>query len=153
MRLQIILAGVLSFANIAPFASAEGRAPALPGKLGPLRYFESIDDASKIWMIDWNLDGEELALIRLSNHRNAIAEKVIAYKLMERTPDPRRFTLVAEHHASPLIFADEGGVVLDGGTVRKRWNLYGTSGDGGAPAPYVERPVPASGKGEDLVAA
>ena len=101
------------------FASVSARADDLPGSLGPVRYFESVDDGTRILLIDWKLDSKVLALVQLVNSSHPSANTVFAYQQL----DDEKF--VSAGHATGLVFRGTDRTVTYQSTSRKLWNLYG----------------------------
>lgn len=120
-------------------ALAAGDAP-LPGKLGNLRYFVSPDDVSHVYLVDWKVDGRDLALLLLSDRVSAEADKVVVHERRDRSGSHVIYS--AGRDVSALAFTDGDGRVLYEGTERKQWTLTDASGNKEQITRYVEVPPP-----------
>ncbi|HSI02837.1 MAG: hypothetical protein ACAI38_04755 [Myxococcota bacterium] len=120
-------------------AFAAGDAP-LPGKLGNLRYFVSPDDASHVYLVDWNVDGRDLALVLLSDRVSAEADKVVVHERRDRSGSHVIYT--AGRDVSALAFTDGDGRIMYEGTARKQWTLTDSAAGKEQVTRYVEIPPP-----------
>jgi hypothetical protein len=122
----------------------------LPGTLGPVRYFESTDDPSHLWLIEWTLEGHQLALIELTESKSPYANKVIAY--VKKMHGRSEFAFVADPEASTLKFADEDDKVVHQSEQKKSYRLYGVLASPTAAVTYVEAKPPAGQfVGEEII--
>ena len=120
-------------------ALAAGEAP-LPGKLGLLRYFVSPDDASHVYLVDWNVDGRDLALVLLSDRVSAEADKVVVHERRDRSGS--HVIYAAGRDVSPLVFTDGDARIMYEGTARKQWTLTDSGAGKEQVTRYVEIPPP-----------
>lgn len=125
---------------------AAGDTSNLPGAVGPIRYFESLDDGTRILMVDWRQNERDLALIQLDNSSLPFSGSVFAYI-------KRDATYAAAASATPLAFRSTDSNALHQGTMRKQWLLYGTN-EHDRGVRYVELQPPAgTPRAQQIIAA
>ena len=125
-----------ALAALSLLIASQAQAVDLPGSLGPVRYFASLDDGTRILMIDWTLDAKVQALLQLTNSSAPVNGSVFAYKKRDQT------TYVSAGHATTLAFEQTDNDTLHAGTSRKLWLLYGTRDRSDQSVRYVELQPP-----------
>lgn len=130
-----LVVAVVAFLAALPASAAD-----LPGTTGPLRYFVSTDDASKLYLVDWKLDGKDLGLLLLEGRASTEADKVTAHE--RRTRQGEHVIYAAGRDFSRLVLADGDGRTMYEGTARKTWTLTDSSNGQDQTNRYVEIPPP-----------
>jgi hypothetical protein len=113
----------------------------LPGTLGPVRYFTSADDPSHVWLIDWTLEGHQLALIQLTENKGPYNNRVIAY--VKKMHGKKEYAFVADPEASVLKLADEDDKTIFKDEQLKSYRLYGALAAPTDAITFVETKPPA----------
>ena len=125
-------------------------ADTLPGTLGPVRYFASTDDQTHIWLIDWTLEGHQLALIELTESKGPYNNRVIAY--VKKMHGKKEFAFVADPEASLLKLADEDDKTVYKDEQLKSYRLYGALASPTDAVTYVEaKPPTGSEAAQDII--
>jgi len=126
------------FVTAVVLASASyAKADVLPGQTGALCYFESTDDGTHLWLVDWKVDGKDYGIIASDR---SWASNVLAYA--RETRGANKEVMYSSLRDIGVIALLENGTTLHQGTVRKRWELSDWSSGSSQTVHYVEVAAP-----------
>jgi hypothetical protein len=111
-----------------------------------LRYFESVDDMTKIWFLEFDKGKDVMGLFKVTGVKHDGVDHVYEFKKDAGNPPKRRFST---NGAAKFTFLDYDMYRYLEGSQKRIWQFYGTRGND-VGVDLVEKTPPASPTAQEL---